>query len=177
MPLSIPLFLALFIRRVPWWSGLFSAGCALVPSAISVRASEPWPFQREILVGVVVGVAAFLATIPFWRFAGAAFREQVRQFFVKMHTPVDFVREVGTASDHRQLRNTGMFAAIIGSLVCLLTLLPNPWAARLQILAVGGSVAVLGALMSWYGRSRTPPTVADLAAVEPTQEATEPANA
>lgn len=157
MPLSIPLFLALFIRRAPWWSALFAAGCALVPSAVSVFAAEPWPFQREIAVGVATGVAAFLATIPFWRFASAEYRDLVRRFFTTMHTPVDFAREVGAASDHRQLRNTGMFASIIGSLVCLLAVLPNPWADRLQVLGVGGSVAVLGGLMNWYGRARQHP--------------------
>ncbi|MBL8875039.1 MAG: hypothetical protein JNM86_04505 [Phycisphaerae bacterium] len=157
MPMSIPLFLALFVRRAPWWSALFSMTAALVPSAISLmasRAGNPWTFQKEIFVGVTVGVAAFLSTIPFWRFATADYRDRVARFFTTMHTPVDFAKEVGVESDNRQLRTAGWFSALIGALVCLLALLPNPAAGRIQILALGGSVAALGLFMARAGRAR-----------------------
>lgn len=152
MPLSIPLLLALFVRNAPWWSALFSAGCALVPSAFSLWAETPWSFQKEITVGVAAGAAGFCFTLPFWRYETSSYRNQVSEFFRIMHTPIDFAREVGQASDNRQLRLTGSFAALIGLLVCLLTVLPNPWSSRMQILAVGGSVAVLGLIMVWFGR-------------------------
>jgi SSS family transporter len=155
MPLSIPLFMALFVRRAPWWSALFSAGCSLVPSAISMGAVEPWSFQKEIAIGVGTGVVAFLATIPFWKTQSMAYRHQVDEFFRIMHKPVDFAKEVGKATDNRQLKTTGVFAAIIGSLVCILAVLPNPWSDRLQILGVGGSVAMLGFLMAWSGRTKS----------------------
>lgn len=157
MPMSIPLFLALFIRRAPWWSALFSMTAALIPSAISMlssRSGHPWSFQKEIFVGVTVGVGAFLGTVPFWRFATAEYRDRVAKFFTTMHTPVDFAKEVGVESDNRQLRTAGWFSALIGVLVCLLALLPNPASGRIQILALGGSVAALGLFMARAGRTR-----------------------
>jgi Na+/proline symporter len=159
MPMSIPLFLALFVKRAPWWSALFSMVCALVPSAISLsdsNAGNPWSFQKEIFWGVSVGVLSFLMTIPFWQFATADYRASVARFFETMHRPVDFAKEVGVESDNRQLRTAGWFAALIGSLVCLLALLPNPTAGRIQILSIGGSVAALGLFMARAGRVRTP---------------------
>ncbi len=162
MPMSIPLFLALFIRRAPWWSALAAAACALVPSAISLaqsQAGHPWSFQKEIFIGVGVGIASFLATTPFWRLATNDYRAQVARFFTVMHTPVDFAREVGFESDNRQLRTAGWFAALIGSLVCLLALLPNPANGRVQILIIGGSVAALGLFMARAGRGRSTGTV------------------
>ncbi|MBS0198249.1 MAG: hypothetical protein JSR77_15960 [Planctomycetes bacterium] len=159
MPMSIPLFMALFVRKAPWWSALFSAGCGLVPSAIALSqggTEQEWSFQKEIAVGVSIGVIAFLCTIPFWRFARAPYRKQVARFFETMHRPVDFAKEVGVESDNRQLRIAGWFSALIGSLVCLLAFLPNPITGRLQILVVGGSVAALGLFMAWAGRARTP---------------------
>lgn len=157
MPMSIPLFLALFVKRAPWWSALFSMVCALVPSVVNMidaRAGNPWSFQKEIFWGVTVGTASFFATIPFWRFATADYRASVARFFETMHRPVDFAKEVGVESDNRQLRTAGWFAALIGSLVCLLALLPNPASGRIQILSIGGSVAALGLLMARAGRVR-----------------------
>ena len=159
MPMSIPLLIALFVRRAPWWSALFSVGCSLIPSAVSLlqgQAGNPWSYQKEIFIGVTVGTVAFLSTIPFWRFASAEYRAQVTKFFATMHKPVDFAKEVGQESDNRQLRIAGWFSALIGSLVCLLAILPNPSSSRLQILSVGGSVAVLGLAMAHAGRRRTP---------------------
>lgn len=164
MPMSIPLFLALFVKRAPWWSALFSMVCALVPSAISMvdsRAGSPWSFQKEIFWGVSVGMASFFATIPFWRFATAEYRASVARFFETMYTPVDFAKEVGVESDNRQLRTAGWFAALIGSLVCLLALLPNPASGRIQILSIGGSVAALGLLMARAGRVRSTGTAGE----------------
>lgn len=156
MPMSIPLLLALFVRRAPWWSALFSMVCALVPSAISFadsRAGNSWSFQKEIFWGIGVGAVAFFATVPFWRFATADYRAAVERFFDTMHRPVDFAKEVGVESDNRQLRIAGWFAALIGSLVCLLALLPNPSSGRIQILIIGGSVAALGLWMARAGRT------------------------
>ena len=158
MPMSIPLLFALFIRRAPWWSALCSASCALIPSLINLletaQTQQQWSFQKEIIMGVAAGAAGFLVTIPFWSTATAEYRAQVDRFFRTMHTPVDFAREVGEETDNRQLRTTGVFAAIIGSLVCLLALLPNPANSRLEILAVGGSVALLGFAMALSGRAK-----------------------
>jgi len=170
MPMSIPLFLALFVKRAPWWSALFSMVCALIPSAISLsdsRSGNPWSFQKEIFWGVSVGTASFFVTIPFWRFATAEYRANVSRFFETMYRPVDFAREVGVESDNRQLRTAGWFSALIGTLVCLLALLPNPASGRIQILSIGGSVAALGLFMARAGRVRTPgPSAATPTAVD-----------
>ena len=70
-----------------------------------------------------------------------------------MMTPVDFATEIGPGNDITQLKVIGRFAAVIGSLICLLVFLPNPFVGRLGILFVGGFVAAVGLLLVKVGRN------------------------
>ncbi|MAY75296.1 MAG: hypothetical protein CMJ31_11365 [Phycisphaerae bacterium] len=183
LPMAIPMFLALFIRRVPGWAGLASVAAATVPSAIGFFAGKPlfqswfaggsldplltesWSYQRQVFINVAVGVGAFVATIPFWKTAGARYRAHVDAFFTRMHTPVDFEKEVGQANDGNQLRVIGVFAMLIGGFVGLLMVIPgNDLAGRLSILFVAASVAGVGALLFFAGRRQL-----DVARGEPAQ--------
>lgn len=151
LPMAIPMLLALFIRRVPSWAAMVSVLAALVPSAWSFL-SDDWKYQTTVFTNLAVGAAAFVLTMPFWRVTTTAYRHQVQEFFTRMHTPIDFEREVGEATDRSQLRVVGAFALAQGAFVCLLALLPNPMSGRLMILAVGGSVVLCGAALWLAGR-------------------------
>ncbi len=155
IPLATPMLLALFIRRVPWWSALFSTACGLVPSALSALSTDTWSFQQKVTINTVAGMIGFLATIPFWRYEIPRYKEQVAAFFKTMLSPIDYEREVGISSDLTQLKVIGTFAAVIGILVCLLALAPNPWTGRLQIVLVGGVIAAMGLAFMLIGRRRT----------------------
>jgi solute:Na+ symporter, SSS family len=158
LPMGLPLLMALFIRPAPWWAAIFSVCSALVPSAMALMAEGSpgeWTYQKKILVIVPAGLLSYAVTIPFWRYASDAYREQVDRFFTTMHTPVDFAKEVGTGNDLSQLKIMGAFSAVIGVFICTLVVLPNPFSGRLVILFVGGTVAVVGGLLIWAG-SRGP---------------------
>lgn len=152
MPMAIPMLMAMFIRRAPWWSAMFSVVVTLIPSVIAFfDVGGVWSYQWKIAVGCSVGVGSFLMTMPFWKHASAEYRDQVDHFFTTMHTPIDFEKEVGQANDSSQLKIIGGFAVIVGVFICTLAALPNPQSGRLCILAVGGFVAVIGGLMAWQG--------------------------
>lgn len=164
LPMAVPMMLALFIRRVPGWSGLFSIAAASVPSVMGFLAgkplgqqiggvlADPWSYQTQVFLNAGVGALAFCATIPFWSTASERYRAQVSEFFRRMHTPVDFEKEVGEANDSGQLRIIGGFALVMGGLILLLVLVPgNDLLARLSIVFVGGTVAGVGGLLCWAG--------------------------
>lgn len=151
IPLATPMFLSLFIRKAPGWSALFSVGCGLVPSFMSGVAAQEWSFQDKVFINTGAGVAGFLLTMPFWAMSTQAYRDRVARFFKTMHTPVDFAREVGVDTDLSQLKIIGVFAMVIGGLIGLLALAPNPLSGRLEILSVAGSVALIGLLLAWCG--------------------------
>ncbi|MEL7473392.1 MAG: hypothetical protein AAGK04_08745 [Planctomycetota bacterium] len=169
LPMAIPMMLALFIRRAPWWSAIVSVAAASIPSGLGFFAGSPagvflaerlagtpmaswlaneWPYQQKIFWNALVGVGAFLATLPFWSTSTEAYRINVKEFFRRMHTPIDFEAEVGEANDRQQLKIIGAFAAAIGAMILLLMLVPgNDAGARLSVLFVGGTVGGVGALL------------------------------
>lgn len=148
LPMSIPMILAVFIRRVPSWSAIFSVGLGLLASLVSYNSrrlfGQEWNLQTTIFVNVAVGVLAFLATIPFWRSASKAYRDKVDAFFDLMHRPVDFEREVGRASDPDQLRLLGYFTMATGALFQALLVVPNPMPSRILIVSIGFSIIAMG---------------------------------
>lgn len=174
LPMAVPLALGLLIRRAPAWSAFFAVGAAFIPSAVQLLASKGqipnwvldaapasahrylesgWPYHLTIFMNIGVGTLAFLATTPFWKRASEDYKERVEQFFQRMHTPVDFEKEVGEANDDQQLRVIGGFAAALGSGILLLLLIPgNTLEGRLGIAFVGGTVAIVGVLAHIVGR-------------------------
>jgi solute:Na+ symporter, SSS family len=149
-PLAMPMLLALFIRRAPWWSGIFAVTCALIPSCIGLMAG--WTFAEMVFWNVGTGATAFLISMPFWRFASIAYRTKVEVFFEQMHRPVDFAREVGEGNDLQQLVVLGWFALSIGTMISLLMLFSTSGHDRICVLFVAVFVSGAGALLIYAGR-------------------------
>ena len=156
VPTSVPMILALLIRRTPPWAAIFTVCVGFLASFCSYKSAwlfgHQWNLQTTIFCTFTVGTIAFLATVPFWRNSTAAYRAHVEAFFQRMHTPVDFDREIGRPSDPLQLRWLGTLTIVTGALLETLLLVPNPLSGRLLILAVGGFVIAVGLLMLWSAR-------------------------
>ena len=163
-PLAVPLFMGLFIRRAPSWSAMFAICIVALFSAAGVLSgkecvqnipclsfmAESWNWHTRIYLNYGVGLLSFLVTIPFWRYSSKKYQEQVKTFYKRMTTPVDFAKEVGEENDGRQLKIMGCFSVITGVFVNCLTFLPeNDWSlkGRLGILFVGGIIILIGLLL------------------------------
>lgn len=226
MPMIVPMFLALFIRKTPSWSAMLSIFTSLMVSALSFSQnwnSQPGGYQLGVFAILLVGTLSFVATIPFWKekttkgllifsavyfviglclaglawhgglkiidggsltvvyvvkslivalsMAGLAWvlgrgfiltnkdpqtkREEINGFYERMHRPVDFEKEIGSASDPRQLKLVGFVSLSIGVFMALMILIPNPIAGRLQIMALSGFTAGFGAIMIYAGNRMT----------------------
>ena len=174
MPLAIPLFVGMVVKGTPrwaaWGTAAFGAGLTVffynfLPSAAGHDWSIPWlgekvyryactnRFVMTNLVCVPLTTLFFLATKWFHRKeAGADYVVQVDGFFQRMNTPVDFEKEVGGDNTAAQARLIGLMATIYGSFVLLLTLIPNPLAGRLGILACAATLLGVGGGLRWYAR-------------------------
>lgn len=154
LPVMTPLLLGLFIRRTPPWSGFFTFCASLVPSIISLTAAEPWSLQKQLLVNIIVGVVAFIATIPFYKYAPKESQQQVKDFFTRMHTPVDFEKESGHSEDESQLRILGKTSVIIGTLIFLIILIAGSNAKSWFCIGfIGGFINLAGLLLLHKARS------------------------
>lgn len=150
LPMSVPMVLALLVRRAPAWSALVSIAVAFIVSAVGYYSESlfgsAWSFPMVVFANVAAGMVGFVLTMPFWPTAGAAYRQKVQVFFETIHRPIDFEAEVGDGNDLSQLKIIGFFALVVGVFITSLMVLPNPAQGRLAILFVGGFVGVVGAI-------------------------------
>lgn len=168
LPMAVPTLMGLFIRRSPSWAAIATVCLTLIPSAMGFFSlelfGETWSFQKKVYTNFSVGFIAYLLTIPFWKYDRADYAGEVKAFFDRMLTPVDFAKEVGVPNDLRQLKIIGFFAATIGALICTIVLIPNPTIGRLGILFVGGFVLAVGLMLALAGKRGTQPEAVDRAA-------------
>lgn len=145
-PMLVPMVASIFIRKAPWWSAIFSTLAGALVSFIGYRSG--WVYERNVFSIASAGFAAFIITIPFWRFESEAYKKKVTEFFNKMNKPVDFEEEVGVGNDSVQLKILGYVALSIGIFLFLLTFLPNPLAGRLQIFILSLVIAIFGFVLT-----------------------------
>ncbi len=166
VPITVPLLLGLVIRHTPPWSawstvlvGFFGSivvsstfspewGAVLFGYSLPLDAAskEYWIQGFQFFANVTLASTWFIGTKLFWNRCTPAYRAQVGEFFTRMNTPVDFVREEGAAAanDERQSACVGWLSLAYGAFVCLLAFIPNPLIGRLAFLACGGVVLVIG---------------------------------
>ena len=156
LPMAVPALMGLFIRTSPSWAAIVTVCVTLIPSAIGFFSAElfgeTWSFQQKVFTNLTVGIVVYLLTMPFWNRTPEVYKRQAQDFFDRMLTPVDFEKEIGIPNDLRQLKIIGSFAAVIGGVICMLVLLPNPLIGRLGILFVGGFVLGVGGVFVWLGK-------------------------
>jgi len=176
IPVTLPLVLALIVKRTPAWAGWSTAlvgflGSIFIDryfspdwaasffglSPLSHTAQENWRQSVQLLGNVALGSGWFIFTTLFWEKSPHAYRENVERFITRMATPVDFAAEEGShaANDDRQARVVGMFTVIYGGFVLLLALIPNPPGGRLAFVGCGGLVLLVGLVLLFTARGRT----------------------
>ena len=178
VPITVPLVLALIIRRTPPWSGWSTvlvgfAGSLLIDRQLSpewaaqffgraapldAASQEYWRQAIQLLGNVALGTGWFLFTTLFWKRSAPAHREGVEKFLTRLDTPIDFAAEEGAhnANDARQSAAVGWLCVAYGSFVILLAFIPNPPAGRLAFVCCGGLVAGIGAILVSVGRRGLP---------------------
>ncbi|HEY1793978.1 MAG TPA: hypothetical protein VGG34_13765 [Opitutaceae bacterium] len=154
-PLSVPLVLGLFVRRVPTAAPFVSIAvgfCVSLAIYIVPRCTGavPWVFQGQLGTVVAVSAATFFIVRALVRPDGEALARE-REFFDRRDRPVDFAAEIGKGSDGRQLRVVGAFGLVLG-LAVLLLLIPASSAGHSgMICAVSLFTAAIGGAMVWMG--------------------------
>jgi Na+/proline symporter len=185
IPIVVPLFFSVLIKKTPPWaawttvlvgfaSSLFitnhltpewAAGVFRLERPLDAASREYWRQSIEMCGNFVVCAGWFCGTMLFWSRTPPAYRARVEEFFVRLRTPVDFAREEGghAANDPRQQRVVGWLCLAYGSFVVLLAAIPNPLAGRLAFAGCGAVVGTIGGLLVLaarrsaigHGRSRT----------------------
>ena len=171
IPMAIPLFLGILVKRVPLWSPIATVLFGVLLS-IFVFNVAPTEFGKNLLTPIIgeacygyvltnnftitniftvpLIMAFFLGTKLFYNEERAKnYQPQVDKFFKQMKTPVDFEKEVGGDTSKDQAKVMGWLAVVYGSFILAMTLIPNPLSGRLAIffcaavmLGIGGALLV-----------------------------------
>lgn len=152
LPQMIPLFLFLFIRKVPGWSIFSSIAGGFLPTVVEKIFGLELSFQIVGILVLACGTAGFLIAYPFWNRVSAEEKESVAAFYRRMHRKVDFEKEVGNANDSFQLIRIGWFAVLLGGLSLILLIPLNTFGARCVILIISVFVGGIGGLMIIFGK-------------------------
>jgi Na+/proline symporter len=176
-PLSVPMFMALVIRRVPTWSGWSTVLFGILVTVVlyDFMPSAPGravfaPLLGESVYGyflsnkfvITNAVAVPLLMLFFWGTSlcyrarpGDVAEHNADEFFRRMRTPVDFEKETGSDNTADQARVIGTLACAYGAFIALLVLIPNTLFDRLSILACSVlPLAVGGGLLAYARRLR-----------------------
>lgn len=158
-PISVPMVLGLFIRRVPLAAVFGAIGAGFGVSLLIFLVSQfphlfhvtPWTFQSQVGATIAVSLVVFFVVRALGK-PGETMLAIEQEFFSRRDRPVDFEAEIGAANDNRQLRVIGAFGVALG-LAVLLLLLPDSSAGHAgKICAVAFSTLLIGLLMMWLGR-------------------------
>jgi Na+/proline symporter len=173
VPITVPLVLALIVKRTPAWSGWSTAAVGFAGSLLIDRFLSPgwaaeffghaapdattqeyWRQGIQLLGNVALGTAWFLFSTLFWKASPAAHRAGVENFLARIDRPIDFAAEEGAANanDARQSAAVGWLTLTYGSFVLLLALIPNSLTGRLSFLGCGGLVTIIGLVLIRSGR-------------------------
>ena len=169
IPILVPLLLGLIFRRTPPWSAWSTVLVGFVCSSmisdyltpewaartfgvtgtLTAASREYWTQGIQFFGNVVIGTAWFLGTKLCWRRTSPDQQAEIKMFFTRLETPVDFAREEGasSANDARQSRAVGWLCLAYGGFVVLLAVIPNPLTGRLAFLGCGSLVSVVGWLL------------------------------
>jgi SSS family solute:Na+ symporter len=157
IPLGFPMLAGLWFKKLWRWSYFVIIVACLVPSAYayydSLVTGITWSIQQRAMWVFIFGIISTAICVFLSKRNDAEYVKQEEEFFKTMATPVDFEAEVGGASDGRQLIVMGNASLILGGLLGLIVLVPNPMWGRLLALGVSGSILFIGLLLRNKGRS------------------------
>jgi SSS family transporter len=169
IPMAVPLFFGMFVRRVPPWAGWSTALVglatgltvkmgvsdemivAMVGSGDRLNDLEANSFMIGLtsLVNFLVCLGWFLLTMVLMRRQASGYWRQTALFFRDLRTPIDVAAEnvPGWETDRLHYAILGMMCSLYGGMIALLGLLPNPVTGRLAFVFSGGVILLIGVLL------------------------------
>jgi solute:Na+ symporter, SSS family len=179
MPLAIPTFLGIFIKRTPSWAGWGTMVIGLAAAIFARIVFTPELIEKTVDymfvlsvplnarelgdINVAATTALVLIVCNGFFFLSMLFynpkpqeKKRVEEFFERMNTPIDIEKEHGPEreSDGKQLSVLSNMCLIYGGFILLMLLIPNDLASRLQIAALGLFIMALGKILSVAARAR-----------------------
>ncbi len=174
IPMMIPLFLALIIKKTPSWSswstvlvGLTTAAFARFLVSADMTASilgiERELTQQEaidvqfaftIFATTIISVVWFLFTGLFFRYESENMKASIADFCRRLDSPIDEKAEGVEDNTAQQSSMVGRLCLIYGIVILLCLVIPNNVEGRLCFVFCGGGMASVGLVLLWAAKKR-----------------------
>ncbi len=156
VPMGFPMLAGLWMKKLPKWSYFPIFGACVIPSIWSfideAWYDSAWTYQDRTLWILVFGVVATLICRLLAPLSSKRQQEEIAEFFKRMHTPIDYDKEVGrSAIDYQQYFVLGRAILFIGCLLMFILIVPNSLYNRLCIVGVSLFVLAVGGILCWCG--------------------------
>ncbi|GLS90173.1 transporter [Psychromonas marina] len=178
MPILVPLFFGIFIKKTPDWAGWATLLVGAVVSymvsfVITAEVVNSWlsldaPFtgreakDLKVLLGIVghlvITGGFFCLTTRFYKAPVGERSKELTEFWDDVETPV--ISGPGQDEMDRQQRDMlGKLILIFGALVTLMVLIPNEFWGRMAFVFCGAVIVSVGALLLKSARKTTVTTL------------------
>ena len=157
LPFMIPLTLGMIYQDTPRWAGWSTVVLGMFISwfiqkyitadmvspllgiaSLTKQESIDTLFFTNVLSVVLLCSAWFLGSRLFKKTSPEIYHDQVKSFFTKINTPVNYEAEHGDkGNDKTQYKILGLMSLVYGIFITLLILVPNDLKGRLSFLFVG----------------------------------------
>lgn len=157
LPMTVPMFWGLFLKRVPPWTPIISTAvgfaCSIFIGLSGRYFGMNWLYHQQVftIIGVTT-LAVFILWFLYRKCNSEEYNLRVDGFFLRMNTPVDFEKEVGRSNDAIQLKTIGFFSMLGGAFIMLLAVMAQDVSGVVCPLSVGGAIALLGLMMRLAAR-------------------------
>jgi SSS family transporter len=155
IPMSVPLFWGIFIRKAPQWAAASSIILGFVGSLLSYFSNELFGvtmvYQDKVFLIMTFASIGFFISIPFAKYNSERYNDKVERFFQRLKTPVDFEKEVGGANDLSQLKIIGLFTLLIGLFIALLIIPAKDLLGVFCPLFTSIAISIFGLVMLFIG--------------------------
>jgi solute:Na+ symporter, SSS family len=157
IPLGFPMLAALWLKKLWKWSYFVIISACLLPSAYAYYDAQindvAWSIQERAMWIFIFGAISTAVCVLLSKLNDAEYQEKEKMFFVTMAESVDFEREIGGSFDGRQLIVMGNASLVLGLLLSLLILVPNPLSGRLLAGGVALVITAIGIFLRQRGKS------------------------
>lgn len=170
-PLLIPMVLAIFIKKVPRWTAIFTAVAGFTTAIITMKVIDivaimerfigPLTPQDRIDISylvpnflvTVVCFGTFFLSMLFYKplKPGSQAAVDVEEFFRKQETPIDLKAEGIVESDGTQAKTMGYLCLSYGIFIVLGVFIPNGVMGRIVFMAIGSGISLVGMLLLYAG--------------------------
>ena len=156
-PLGVPLVVSFFAKKLPSWGPILGMVIG-VSAALIMQFGGGWNdglktvldkllWHHRMYISLTAAIVPTLLSRFWWKSAPQAYKDQVDQFFEKLHTPIVFEEEVGGSEDGIQMKRVGGLGLILTIFLLGLLFFAQDTAGVWTVLSISAFIGIISLIL------------------------------